>query len=71
MFAPRHPDGAEDDGYVLSFVHDPDRGAADLVITNTEVVDELAKSGEVAGAGKTLLMISKVAEIASGEASKA
>ena len=36
-------------------------GAADLVITNTEVVDELAKSGEVAGNGKTLLMISKVA----------
>src|SRR6266581_785104 len=36
-------------------------GAADLVITNTEVVDELAKSGEAAGNGKTLLMISKVA----------
>jgi len=36
-------------------------GTADLVITNTEVVDELAKSGEVAGNGKTLLMISKVA----------
>src|SRR6266404_9972673 len=35
-------------------------GAADLVITNTEVVDELAKSGDVAGNGKTLLMISKV-----------
>jgi molybdate transport system substrate-binding protein len=36
-------------------------GAADLVITNTEVVDELAKSGDVAGNGNTLLMISKVA----------
>src|SRR5260370_26259154 len=36
-------------------------GAADLVITNTEIVDELAKSGEVAANGKTLLMISKVA----------
>src|SRR6266404_8711034 len=36
------------------------QGAADLVITNTEVVDELAKSGDVAGNGKTLLMISKV-----------
>src|SRR5579871_2604313 len=36
-------------------------GAADLVITNTEIVDDLAKSGEVAGNGKTLLMISKVA----------
>src|ERR1700741_3652848 len=28
-------------------------GAADLVITNTEIVDDLAKSGEVAGNGKT------------------
>lgn len=36
-------------------------GAADLVITNTEIVDDLAKSGVVAGDGKTLLMISKVA----------
>jgi len=37
------------------------QGAADLVITNSEVVDELATSGDVAGDGKTLLMISKVA----------
>ncbi len=36
-------------------------GAADLVITNTEVVDDLAKGGDVAADGKTLLMISKVA----------
>lgn len=36
-------------------------GAADLVIINTEIVDNLAKSGEVAADGKTLLMISKVA----------
>ena len=36
-------------------------GAADLVITNTEVVEELAKNGDVAGDGRTLLMISKVA----------
>jgi molybdate transport system substrate-binding protein len=36
-------------------------GAADLVITNTEVVDDFAKSGEVAANGKTLLMISKIA----------
>jgi molybdate transport system substrate-binding protein len=35
-------------------------GAADLVITNTETVDQLAASGEVATDGKTLLMISKV-----------
>jgi molybdate transport system substrate-binding protein len=34
------------------------QGAADLVITGTEQVDDLAKSGDVAG--KTLLMISKV-----------
>ena len=36
-------------------------GAADLVITNTEVIDQLAASGDVASNGKTLLMISKVA----------
>jgi len=36
------------------------QGAADLVITNSEVVDELATSGDVARDGKTLLMISKV-----------
>ena len=35
-------------------------GAVDLVITNTEVVDELAKSGDIVGNGKALLMISKV-----------
>jgi molybdate transport system substrate-binding protein len=39
---------------------DVKQGAADLVITNTEVVDELAKAGDVAATGKTLLMISKV-----------
>jgi molybdate transport system substrate-binding protein len=37
------------------------QGAADLVITNTEIVDQLASSGDVVGDGKTLLMISKVA----------
>ena len=36
------------------------QGAVDLVITNTETVDELATGGDVAGNGKTLLMISKV-----------
>jgi molybdate transport system substrate-binding protein len=35
-------------------------GAADLVITNTEVVDQLAANGTVAANGRTLLMISKV-----------
>jgi molybdate transport system substrate-binding protein len=39
---------------------DVKQGAADLVITNTEVVDELATGGDVVGNGKTLLMISKV-----------
>jgi carotenoid cleavage dioxygenase-like enzyme len=32
VFAPSTPDAAEDDGYVMAFVHNPDRGAADLVI---------------------------------------
>ena len=32
VFVPAAPDAAEDDGYVLAFVHDPGRGAADLVI---------------------------------------
>jgi molybdate transport system substrate-binding protein len=39
---------------------DVKQGAADLVITNTEIIDALAASGDVAGNGKTLLMISKV-----------
>jgi carotenoid cleavage dioxygenase len=32
VFTPASPDAAEDDGYVLAFVHNPDRGATDLVI---------------------------------------
>ncbi|OLE20272.1 MAG: carotenoid oxygenase [Catenulispora sp. 13_1_20CM_3_70_7] len=32
LFVPAAADAAEDDGYVLAFVHDPERGAADLVI---------------------------------------
>ena len=32
VFAPAAPDAAEDDGYVMAFVHNPERGAADLVI---------------------------------------
>ena len=39
---------------------DVKQGAADLVITNTETVDAFAAAGDVAGNGKTLLMISKV-----------
>jgi carotenoid cleavage dioxygenase len=32
VFAPASADAAEDDGYVMAFLHNPDRGAADLVI---------------------------------------
>jgi carotenoid cleavage dioxygenase-like enzyme len=32
VFAPSSPGAAEDDGYLMAFVHNPDRGAADLVI---------------------------------------
>jgi carotenoid cleavage dioxygenase len=32
VFVPAAPEAPEDDGYVMAFVHNPDRGAADLVI---------------------------------------
>ena len=32
VFAPSAPDAGEDDGYVMTFVHNPERGASDLVI---------------------------------------
>jgi carotenoid cleavage dioxygenase-like enzyme len=32
IFAPVSPDSAEDDGYVMAYVHNPERNAADLVI---------------------------------------
>jgi len=32
VFAPAAPDSAEDDGYVMAYIHNPERGAADLVI---------------------------------------
>jgi len=32
VFIPTSPAAPEDDGYVMAFVHNPDRGAADLVI---------------------------------------
>jgi carotenoid cleavage dioxygenase-like enzyme len=32
VFAPSTPEAAEDDGYLMAFVHDPDRGASDLVV---------------------------------------
>lgn len=36
VFAPASPDAAEDDGYVLAFAHNPERGAADLVILGAQ-----------------------------------
>jgi carotenoid cleavage dioxygenase-like enzyme len=32
VFAPASPDAGEDDGYVMAYVHNPERGASDLVI---------------------------------------
>jgi carotenoid cleavage dioxygenase-like enzyme len=32
VFAPSSPDASEDDGYVMTFVHDLNRGATDLII---------------------------------------
>jgi carotenoid cleavage dioxygenase-like enzyme len=32
VFAPASPGSGEDDGYVMAYIHNPDRGAADLVI---------------------------------------
>ena len=43
-----------------AIAEDVKNGAADLVVTNTEVVDDLAKSGGISSTGKALLMISKV-----------
>ncbi|MFE9247386.1 carotenoid oxygenase family protein [Streptomyces sp. NPDC007088] len=36
VFVPRRGGRDEDDGYVLSYVHDPDRGASDLVILSAQ-----------------------------------
>ncbi|HXZ64471.1 MAG TPA: carotenoid oxygenase family protein, partial [Streptosporangiaceae bacterium] len=36
VFAPSAPTAAEDDGYVMAFVHNPDRGASDLVILGAQ-----------------------------------
>jgi molybdate transport system substrate-binding protein len=43
-----------------SIIADVKQGDADVVITNTDVVDELAAGGGLIGNGKTVLMISKV-----------
>jgi carotenoid cleavage dioxygenase len=32
VFVPASADAAEDDGYLMGYVHDPNRGAADLMI---------------------------------------
>jgi len=32
VLAPAAPGAAEDDGYVMAFIHNPDRGAANLVL---------------------------------------
>jgi molybdate transport system substrate-binding protein len=45
---------------VPAIVADIKSGAADLAVTGTEAVDDLAKSGDVTANGKALLMISKV-----------
>jgi carotenoid cleavage dioxygenase-like enzyme len=36
VFAPSANDAAEDDGYLMAFVHDPEPGAADLVILSAQ-----------------------------------
>jgi carotenoid cleavage dioxygenase len=36
VFAPARPDSAEDEGYVLSYLYNPDRRATDLVILDAE-----------------------------------
>ncbi len=36
MFVPRRGARDEDDGYVLAYVNDPDRGATDLVILSAQ-----------------------------------
>jgi molybdate transport system substrate-binding protein len=43
-----------------AIIADVKQGVADLVVTTTEVVDDLGKSGDVATSSKTLLMISKI-----------
>jgi carotenoid cleavage dioxygenase len=36
VFVPSSPDAAEDDGFVLSLVHDDERGAADLLVLHAQ-----------------------------------
>jgi len=43
-----------------AIIADVKQGAADLVVTTAEVVDDLAKNGDLTPGSKTLLMISKI-----------
>jgi len=36
VFVPSSPDSVEDSGYVMAFVHNPERGASDLVILSAQ-----------------------------------
>ncbi len=36
MFVPAESTTAEDEGYVMAYVHSPERGAADLVILSAQ-----------------------------------
>ncbi|MBK5287825.1 MAG: carotenoid oxygenase family protein, partial [Acidimicrobiia bacterium] len=36
VFVPRSDDAAEDEGWVMAYVHDPDRNAADVVILDAQ-----------------------------------
>lgn len=45
VFVPSAPDAGEDDGYLVTLVHNPERGAADLVVLAAQDVagDPLAR----------------------------
>ena len=36
VFVPKHADAAEDEGWVMAYVHDPERNAADVVIIDAQ-----------------------------------
>ncbi len=36
VFVPKSDDAAEDEGWVMAYVHDPDRNAADVVILDAQ-----------------------------------
>ena len=45
VFVPRSVDAAEDDGYLMGFVQDPERGAGDLVILSVSAEPVTADRG--------------------------